>query len=153
MIKRQRFWTTWNWDINKIFRFFAIICLIFLTRFCSIKSRDCFSSFFMSFNRRRICRIESSKSSSIFFHKKLWSFSIIVSFWMSYRVFKIVWWTIYAILSSEVNIYLMFTTFAIISFNLSFILHSIFQLFSFNDENVDSDFDTFQFLNIIYLVR
>jgi hypothetical protein len=69
-----------------------------------------FFSFSTSFNRLRVCKIESSESSSMFFHKEFWSFSTIVILWMSNRVSRIVWWTSCAILYKKVNICVTFST-------------------------------------------
>ncbi len=96
--ERQRFCIAWNFVIWSYFRFFAVICLIFLILFISNRSRDFFSSFFMSSNRFRVCNMKSSRSSFVFFHKEFWSFSTIVISWMSSYASRIVWCTFYAIL-------------------------------------------------------
>ncbi len=102
--ERQKFCIACNCDIERFLRFFAITCLIFLSRFSSISFRDCFSSFSISSNRFRVCNMRSSKSSSMFFHKELWSFSTIVTFWMSYCASRTVWYTFCAILYKEIKL-------------------------------------------------
>jgi hypothetical protein len=102
--ERQRFCITCNCDIERFLRFFAITFLIFLSRFSSISFRDCFSSFSISSNHLRVCSMKSSRSSSMFFHKELWSSSTIVTSWMSYCASRTVWCTSCAILYKEIKL-------------------------------------------------
>ncbi len=153
MTSRQIFCTTWNFDIKRCFRSFAIISLISLTRSSSIKSRKLFFSFSTLFNCLRVCKIESSRSSSIFFHKEFSSSSIIVILCISNRVSRIVWWMSCAILNKCVSIRWCSRCIEIVSSDLSLVFNAIFQLSSFSDVDVDSVFDAFQLLDMIYLVR